>query len=833
MIGLAATGFATPNSTSLTHDAWLAATGFATPNSTSLTHDAWALRFNKRYTSPAKRAAAAATFAENDRLIADHNAKGLSYTLAHNEYSDLSVEAFRGEPMLERVRAPLSTDATLSSTAVADPPASVDWVTAGKVTSVKNQDRCGGCWAFATAAAVESALAIARGSTPVSFSVEQLVSCDTIDKGCQGGNAQNAFRWIEEGHPLCLDSEWPFSSGDGTTPACHSCKPEVDVGSHVVMPRLDEDAIKAAVALGPVSVSIAAYSNEFQLYHSGVFSSATCGVHLDHAVTIVGYGHDADAALDYWTIKNSWGDSWGAAGYMRIARGVNMCGIALEAAQPRGVASLTRPIPPFPPSPPTSPPTPPSPPSPEKATRRAALSSAAASVSLLSALCSLWLLVDLALGGLRSVGGGALVLHLAFAALLSALAALAYAAPPFVEVVTHAARGGETLRHLCSCDAPDETAGACVAQGVVVLGAQWASAMWLLATAAALLARGPARGLARSCAASLRAVICWGVPIVAAACVSRDGGGSAPWPKEDWCVVAGGAVTLGWLGTAAEPAENATTVAVVDDVGDDAGGDDSGLGLAVPWRDVAAMEAIELFYVPMVAAAALGLLAALVSASCCAGRRRRAAAAKLHAAADGAAREADAEDEDAGIATSADAALERAFLLEPSARRLLRLYAFIWAAPLTTVALRWRGVAGDAASTDDSSVEVMRIAAAVGAGLVGFALQLTYLCLGRRQDLMVPARSSTLPYDQRGGVGGGGGGAVRPGRRVGGAACNAALLAHDAEAARREEEAVAQALALSQADEEQRQAAAAAAEPDALGPLPPQWQAQAQAPAQQ
>ena len=154
----------------------------------------------------------------------------------------------------------------------------------------------------------------------------------------------------------------------------------------------------------------------------------------------------------------------------------------------------------------------------------------------------------------------------------------------------------------------------------------------------------------------------------------------------------------------------------------------------------------------------------------------------------------------------------------------------MWAAPLATVALRWRGEVGDVASTDSLTVEVMRIAAVVGAGLVGFTLQLTYLCLGRRHDLVVPARSSTLSYDQRGG---GSGGAMRQGRRVGGAACNAALLAHDAEAARREEEAVAQALALSQADEEQRQAAAAAAEPDASSPLPPQWQTQAQPTQQQ
>ena len=50
-------------------------------------------------------------------------------------------------------------------------------------------------------------------------------------------------------------------------------------------------------------------------------------------MTIIGYG--ATEAAPYWIIKNSFGRAWGeGGGYMRMLRGVNMCGIANFAVVP-------------------------------------------------------------------------------------------------------------------------------------------------------------------------------------------------------------------------------------------------------------------------------------------------------------------------------------------------------------------------------------------------------------------------------------------------------------------------------------------------------------------
>jgi len=347
-----------------------ATTSFAAPTDLNAKFDEWKAMHVKSYATVDAESTALAGFTFNDAIIADHNSKGLSFLLGHNEFSDLTFDEFQRKHMaggmaLFTNRSPKNMDRIMLSgenapKGYASPP-SIDWVAKGAVTPVKNQGQCGSCWSFSTTGSIEGSYKLATGKLE-SFSEEDLVQCDSKghggqDQGCQGGLMDNAFEWVEK-NGLCLEGAYPYTSGSGTTGTCKkTCKPVVTVTKFTDVPKGDEDALKEAVAQQPVSIAVDASGSQWQLYKQGVFNHASCGTQLDHGVLLVGYG--SSSGMDYWKIKNSWGASWGLGGYMQMKSGSNMCGIANSASYPK--VKPMGPVPPPGPSP--TPPSPPPPPS--------------------------------------------------------------------------------------------------------------------------------------------------------------------------------------------------------------------------------------------------------------------------------------------------------------------------------------------------------------------------------------------------------------------------------------------------------------------------------------
>lgn len=89
--------------------------------------------------------------------------------------------------------------------------------------------------------------------------------------------------------------------------------------------------MRTALNKQPVSIAIEADKEIFQLYHTGVITSPSCGTRLDHGVLAVGYGNES--GTDYFLVKNSWGASWGDEGYVKLGAD-NICGMLQQASYP-------------------------------------------------------------------------------------------------------------------------------------------------------------------------------------------------------------------------------------------------------------------------------------------------------------------------------------------------------------------------------------------------------------------------------------------------------------------------------------------------------------------
>lgn len=308
--------------------------------------NSWQDQFSKKFEESDAMLKAMDQFSKNLAKVEAHNAQGKSWQMALNQFAHMGSDEWsafvKGFSMPERPIAVPRTSADetslLRGSLRSSSPSSVDWVSEGAVNTPRNQGTCGSCWTFSATGAVEGAYYVKYGSLP-ELSMQQLVECDTTGSGCGGGLMDYAFEWLEGNGGQCSYADYPYTlSASKTAGSCQTTCTPVDGTTPTQYTDVGhtESALKAALAKQPVSVAIEADQDAFQFYDSGVMTG-DCGTNLDHGVLAVGYGTDSDDG-DYWTIKNSWGTSWGEDGYIRIERGkeqtYGQCGLLKQASFP-------------------------------------------------------------------------------------------------------------------------------------------------------------------------------------------------------------------------------------------------------------------------------------------------------------------------------------------------------------------------------------------------------------------------------------------------------------------------------------------------------------------
>eukprot|EP00405_Crypthecodinium_cohnii_P019738 CAMPEP_0206481230 /NCGR_PEP_ID=MMETSP0324_2-20121206/38008_1 /ASSEMBLY_ACC=CAM_ASM_000836 /TAXON_ID=2866 /ORGANISM="Crypthecodinium cohnii, Strain Seligo" /LENGTH=374 /DNA_ID=CAMNT_0053958653 /DNA_START=30 /DNA_END=1154 /DNA_ORIENTATION=- len=194
---------------------------------------------------------------------------------------------------------------------------------------VYSMGNCTASWATATASAFSDRVCIADpdAESETVYSAQQLLSCDTGNRGCNGGDIDSVWSFLtNEG--LVSEACFPYQA-DSSVSCSSKCTEETPrkASSHCMLSS-EVAAMKEIFTNGPV-VAPVFLSDDFLTYSRGLYKEIPTAKQITslknkqnriiQAVKVVGWG--VERRQKYWLIENSWGEEWGEGGFAKIVRG--------------------------------------------------------------------------------------------------------------------------------------------------------------------------------------------------------------------------------------------------------------------------------------------------------------------------------------------------------------------------------------------------------------------------------------------------------------------------------------------------------------------------------